>query len=213
MSFTLIVVIMTGIISYQAFNNPAMRQRLLFHPYSIKKSGELYRFISHGFVHGSWTHLLINLFVLYQFGEVIEAVFVQLVFGPTFGRLAFLLFYVSAVVVSSIPSYFKNQNNAYYGSLGASGATSALVFIYIMLDPWQWFLFPPLPAIVLAIAYLWYSSYMSKRGGDNIAHDAHLYGAVFGLVFAIVAFALFNPLLLDNFIVKLLAGPTVPSFM
>lgn len=213
MNFTLIIVIMTGIVSYQAFNNPALRQRLLFHPYSIKKSGELYRFLSHGFIHGSWTHLLINLFVLYQFGEFIEQLFVQLVFGPNFGRLAFLLFYVSAVVVSSIPAYFKHQNNAYYGSLGASGATSALVFIYIMLDPWQWFLFPPLPAIVLAIAYLWYSSYMSKRGGDNIAHDAHLYGAVYGLLFAIVSFALFQPMLLENFFTRLLAGPSAPAFM
>ncbi len=204
---------MTGIISYQAFNNPAMRQRLIFHPYSVNKAGEWYRFFSHGFVHGNWTHLLINLFVLYQFGEVIEQLFVRAVFGPNFGRLAFLLFYVGAVVVSSIPAYFKHRNNTYYGSLGASGATSALVFVYIMLDPWQWFLFPPLPAIILAIAYVWYSSYMSKRGGDNIAHDAHLYGAVFGLVFAIVSFALFQPLLLENFIVKLLAGPTAPSFM
>lgn len=213
MSFTLIIVIMTGIISYQAFNNPAMRQRLLFHPYSVKKAGELHRFISHGFIHGSWAHLLINLFVLYQFGQIVEQVFVQYVFGPAFGRLAFLLFYIAAIVVSSVPAYFKHQNNAYYGSLGASGATSALVFIYIMLDPWQWFLFPPLPAIILAIGYLWYSSYMSKRGGDNIAHDAHLYGAVFGLVFAIIAFALFEPLLLENFIGKLLAGPVAPSFM
>ncbi len=204
---------MTGIISYQAFNNPAMRQRLIFHPFSVKKSGEMYRFLSHGFVHGNWTHLLINLFVLYQFGEVIEQLFVQLVFGQAMGRLVFLLFYISAIVVSAIPAYLKHQNNSYYGSLGASGATSGLVFIYIMLDPWQWFLFPPLPAVILAVAYLWYSSYMSKRASDNIAHDAHLYGAVYGLIFAIVAFAIFQPMLLENFLARLLSGPTAPSFL
>lgn len=212
MSFTLLIVIMTGIISYQAFSNISMKQRLIFHPYSVKQNNEFYRFISHGFIHGSWGHLLINLFVLYQFGEVVEQVFVQYVFGPNFGRLAFLIFYVSSVIVSSIPSYFKNQDNSYYASLGASGATSALVFVYILLDPWQWFIFPPLPAIILAVAYIAYSSYMSRRGGDNIAHDAHMWGALYGLVFALVSFAVFNPLLLENFVARLLEGPSMPAF-
>lgn len=203
---------MTGIISYQAFNNPAMRDRLLFHPYSVKQNGEYYRFLSHGFVHGNWSHLLINLFVLYQFGEVAEIIFVKYIFGEAFGRIVFLLFYVSAIIIAAVPSYFKHQDHSYYGSLGASGATSALVFIYILLDPWQWFIFPPLPAIILAVAYLWYSSYMSKRGGDNIAHDAHLYGAVYGLIFALGSFALFSPELLENFLIRLMQGPTTPAF-
>lgn len=207
MSFTLILVIMTGFISYQAFGNPEMLQRLLFYPYHVKRMGEFYRFISHGLVHANWTHLLINLLVLYQFGEVAEAFFVYKVFGPNFGRIAYLLFYFSAVFVAAIPAYVKNKDNQFYRSLGASGATSALVFIYILIEPWAMFLFPPLPAILMGVLYLWYSSYMSKKGSDNIAHDAHLYGAVYGLVFALVSFAIFNPSLITEFLVKLMDVP------
>lgn len=211
MSFTLILVIMTAFISYQAINNPAMKQQLSFYPYAVKKNGELFRFLSHGLVHADWNHLIINMIVLYQFGEVAESLF-GLLFGRTFGGLAFLLFYFSAIIFASIPDYFKHQDNQYYHAVGASGATSALVFIYILLDPWNWFLFPPLPAILLGIGYLMYSSYMAKRGGDNIGHNAHLYGALYGLVFGLSSFALFQPELLYNFVGILLEGPRLPTF-
>lgn len=213
MNLTLILVIMTGIISYQAFENTSMRNKLLFHPASVKEFGEYYRFLTHGFVHANWQHLLINLFVLYQFGEVIESIFASpKVFGPTFGRILYVLLYLTAIVLASIPSYFKHQDNQYYSALGASGATSALVFAYILFNPWGWFLFPPLPAILFGVAYLWYSSYMSKRGVDNIGHDAHFWGAVYGAAFTIGAVLVFRPSIVTNFINVLLAGPEPPPF-
>ncbi|MDX1667659.1 MAG: rhomboid family intramembrane serine protease [Saprospiraceae bacterium] len=208
---TIILVIMTGIISYQAFNNTAMKHKLMFHPVSVKKSGEWYRFISHGFVHANWEHLLINLFVLWQFGTVIEGFF-NAIFSPAVGRVAFLFLYFSAIVIAAIPSYIRHGDNNYYASLGASGATSALVFAYILINPWGWFLFPPLPAIFFGVAYLWYSSYMGKRGGDNIAHDAHLWGAVYGLVFTLTSALALQPVVVQRFINELLAGPSLPNF-
>jgi membrane associated rhomboid family serine protease len=212
MSLTLILVIMTGLVSFQAFNNPELLYKLRFHPVSIKDQGQWYRFLSHGFVHASWEHLLINMFVLYQFGEFIEYMFNGL-FGDGIGRIMYLVMYLSAIVIASIPSYFKNEHNTYYSAVGASGATSALVFAYILFQPWGWFIFPPLPAILFGVAFLWYSSYMEKRGMDNIGHNAHFWGAVYGVAFTVISAAVLNPDLIDMFIYQLLQGPTPPSFL
>lgn len=211
MSITLILVAMTCLISYQAFNNPSMKQQLLFYPVAVKSEGQLFRFLSHGFVHANWTHLLVNMYVLYIFGEYIEFKFAGL-FGEVGGRIAFLLFYLSAIIAASIPSYFRHQDDRSYRALGASGATSAMVFCYVLFNPWGWFLFPPLPAIIFGIAYLWYSSYMDKQGTDNIGHNAHFWGAVYGLVFLLVSMAVLQPGWISDILTQLLKGPTPPPF-
>ena len=123
----------------------------------------------------------------------------------------FAAFYLSAILFACVPSYLRYRSNPGYGELGASGATSALVMVYILMDPWQWFLFPPLPAIVLGVGYLWYSQYMSRQfEKDHIAHGAHFAGALFGLGFTIVAAAIARPVFLQQFLVKLLEGPSWP---
>lgn len=210
-SLTLIIVILTGLISYQAFENNAMKEKLLLHPRSIRKHQKYYRFLTHGFVHGDWGHLLINMYVLYVFGKQIEFAF-DTIFTPALGKILFLGLYLGGIILSSLPSYFKHKHNPYYGSLGASGGTSAIVFAYIIFGPWEWFIFPPLPAILLGVGYLWYSSYMGKKGQDNIGHDAHFWGAVFGFVFTMAMFTIFQPAMVDVFLQQLLAGPKPPPF-
>jgi membrane associated rhomboid family serine protease len=210
LSITLILVIMTSLISYQAFNDANLRSKLVFHPASVQEFGQWYRFLSSGFIHADWGHLLINMFVLYQFGEVLEHYFAGPIFDPLTGRLVFLFFYLSAIVAAGIPSYFKHRDNYGYAALGASGATSAMVMAYVLFNPWGWFLFPPLPGVLLAAAYLWYSSYMAKHGSDNIAHDAHLWGAVYGIAFMLVVAAVYKPGLLGLFVALLLEGPSWP---
>jgi membrane associated rhomboid family serine protease len=221
-TITLIIVVMTSIISYQAFTNPAMKQKLIFHPVSVKERGEFYRFLTHGFLHGDFMHLIINMYVLYVFGEQIENIFTSeaitfvdssvpiISFGPLKGRIIFLLLYFGAIIISSIPQYFRHQDNNYYMALGASGGTSAIVFAYILFIPWEWFTFPPLPGIVLGVAYLMYSSYMDKRGGDNIGHNAHFWGAIYGLVFTLLMAAIFAPDMLELFKYAFLQGPHWP---
>ncbi len=211
MNFTVVLLIMTGIISYQAFSNPAMRQKLLFYPTAIQGQGEWYRFISSGFVHADWGHLIVNMYVLYLFGSTVEAYFGQ-IFGPGPGRIIFILFYVSAIAVANIPSYFRHKDNAYYRALGASGATSALVFIYVVFQPLKWFLYPPQPAIFFGIVYLLHSSYMDKKGMDNIGHNAHFWGAVYGLAFIVSVAMLYEPRLLNIFIERLLSPQGPPFF-
>jgi membrane associated rhomboid family serine protease len=211
-SLTLLLVVIIGFISWQGFNKEQVKAKLIFHPYTIKYHGEWVRFITHAFIHADWNHLLINLFVLYQFGEIAEMFFGYL-FGSEYASLVFVLFFLGAIILSSIPDYFKHRDNPSYGALGASGATSALVFVYIVQDPWNWFLFPPLPALLLGIAYLYYSSYMEKRGNDNIGHNAHFWGAIYGLIFAFLSSVILKPTFIPYFISKLLEGPSLPTFL
>ncbi|MCB0661472.1 MAG: rhomboid family intramembrane serine protease [Saprospiraceae bacterium] len=205
---TIIIVIVTALISYYGFERVDMKRQLMLYPFAIKNRGEYYRFLTHGFVHANWNHLLINMFVLFQFGTVVEHIFAT--FSGQWSHLIFVLFYLSAIVFSSLVDYAQHQNNPAYGALGASGATSATLIGYVMIAPWQWFIFPPLPAILMVVAYLWYSNYMSKRGGDNIAHNAHFYGAVYGIVFFVLYSIFQAPDLLESFWIQLIQGPNLP---
>lgn len=212
MSITLIIIIMTCIISWQGFNG--QNEKLLFYPYAMKRNGQWYRFLSHGFVHGSFGHLAINMFVLYMFGEQVEYVFEE-AFGLLPGKIMYIAMYILGILVSSIYSYFKHSDNPAYRAVGASGAVSAITFAFIVFAPWEWlllFFVIPIPAVVFGVLYLIYSQYMERQGTDNIGHDAHFWGAVWGLVFTLVSLVLLRPVLLDIIWRTLLAGPSMPTF-
>ena len=208
--FTFIIIGITVLIHFRAKKDYSIIEKLKFYPYRMKRNpGEFSRFLTNGFVHGSDNHLIINMFVLYMFGTYIEARFG--IFGELWGRLAYLLLYLAAIVAASIPSYFKHQNNPAYAAVGASGATSALIIAFIIFNPWSWFLFPPLPALIFGLGYIIYSFYASKNKNDGIAHEAHLWGAIFGLGFTIGAIVLLRPDLLNSVIHNFLNWRTVLS--
>ena len=182
------IIILTCIISIMAFNNSSIVSKYQFSAYRIVHHKEWYRILSHALLHGSWMHLIVNMLVLYSFGG-----FLIMAFGQFFTfmnpHLLFLFFYVFATAIASLYSLRKHRNNYYYSALGASGAVSAVVFASIFFAPYQPILFfavIPMPGILFGAGYLWYSYYMSKRGDDNIGHDAHFYGAVFGFLFPII---------------------------
>lgn len=204
---TLTILIVTVLSSYQAFERPAFKSNMLFLPNLIQRDfgRQAHRFLTSGFIHADWIHLIFNMFVLLEFGKVVEAFYTQ-AFGMT-GRLLYALMYIAALIVSSIPSYIKHKDNPGYGALGASGAVSAVVFSFILFLPTAplTFIFLPffdIPAILLGIGYLLYSSYMAKRGDTRIGHDAHFYGALFGFIFPIA----FEPRLLELFIMTIQAS-------
>lgn len=188
---------LTALVSYIAFNNNELAGKLQFNAAQIVHRKEYYRLVSHAFIHANWSHLIVNMLVLYFFGRNIEAYFAYY-----FGNKAtayFLLLYFGGILASNALALIKHKNNYYYNAVGASGAVSAVLFATIFFQPWEpLYLFAvlPIPGILFAIAYLFYSYQMGKKSNDNVAHDAHFLGAVFGFVFPI----LLRPNLFDRFI-------------
>lgn len=195
MTLTLIIVILTAIISYNAFSNEKIVNDLIFHPPSITQQNQWYRFVTCGFIHADMTHLAFNMLSLFMFGRFVESSFIE-IFGTNNGRIFFLLLYLSALIVSLIPTFIKHKNDYYYRSLGASGAVSAIVFAGIFLYPTAKigiFIIPPfIPGFIFAPIYLFISSYLAKKGGDNINHSAHIWGSIYGVVFLIATAHLFS---------------------
>ncbi len=212
MSITIAIIILTALISYQAFNRPDVIDQLIFYPAAVKDRGEYYRFITHGFIHADFSHLLFNMWALYIFGETAEYIFKNFLFkNQLLGGLMYLLFYLAAIAAASFVSYNRHKSSHFYRALGASGGVAAMMWPYIIIAPWNWFILPPLPAILLGPLYIAYSHYMDKQGRDNVGHNAHLWGAIFGLlVYGILLFFL-SPELIEIFWQQLQA-PRGPSF-
>ena len=184
---TWIIIGTTAIVSYLAFQNRAMMEKLQFNAALIIHQKQYYRLLSHAFIHVGWAHLLVNMLVLYFFGPHVENYFGYF-FGSR-GTLFYLMLYLGGILVSNAWSLIKHQNDYYYNAVGASGAVSAVLFTFIFLNPWEMlylFAIIPIPGILFAIGYLIYSYQMGKRRADNVAHDAHFLGAVFGFVFPII---------------------------
>lgn len=184
---TLFLIAATCLISILAFNRAELLDKLQFNASKVIHQNEYYRLISHGFVHAGWEHLIVNMIVLFSFGQAIE-----MYFEYSYGRMAnayFLLLYFGGMLVANLHALYKHRNNYYYNAVGASGAVSAVLFAAIFFDPWSKILFfgiIPIPGIVFAVLYLAYSYYMSRKETDHVAHDAHLLGALFGFIFPIL---------------------------
>ncbi|MFA5972713.1 MAG: rhomboid family intramembrane serine protease [Lentimicrobiaceae bacterium] len=188
MSVTIIIIAVTVIVSLMAFSNREIFRRLAFNAYDIKHFKNSYRFLSYALIHADWIHLFINMMVLYSFGRVVEQYYAML-FGAK-GILYFILLYVGGTALSTLPSYGKHKDDYSYTAVGASGAVSAVVFAFILFDPLgKLTLFPipiGIPSIIFGVMYLIYSAYMGKKNIDNVGHDAHFWGAIFGFVFTII---------------------------
>jgi len=185
---TLILSVIIGLVSLAAFNNRTLFAKLQFNAYLVYHRKEYHRLITHAFVHAGWLHLLVNLFVFFIFGRNIESLLNSLEVEGIIkaSSIWYLLFFVLAVVFSTSISVFKFKDDIHYNAVGASGGVSAVLFFWIFFNPWEkLYLYGvlPIPAIIFAVAYVIYSQYMGKRNQDNIGHDAHLLGAVFGFVF------------------------------
>lgn len=204
-SVTIILVGVCVAISYLCFQNDQLFNKLKHWPYAVVHNKEYYRLISSGFVHGSWIHLLINMFVFWQFGEIVEAYYAS-IFGTGVGRIFYLLLFLITIVFADTSTLIKHKDNPHYAAVGASGAVSGIVFVYILFEPWNMlylYMIIPIPGIVAGIAYLVYSSWAAKNSRDNIDHDAHFYGALFGILFTIAL----KPSLAVNFFYKLIELP------
>ncbi len=195
-SFTVVVVALTCLISLVAFNSSKILDSLIFWPPAISMRHQYYRFITCGFIHADFLHLAFNMVTLYFFGRGLE-----LFYRGELGLQSYYypILYFTALIASNIPSYLKRKDDYNYRSLGASGAVCAVMFAVIMIRPWDMLYIYgklPIPAILYALLFLAFSIYMSKRGGDNVNHDAHLWGAAYGVLFTILV----HPAIVSTFI-------------
>jgi len=170
-----------------ALSNEEIFAKLKFNAYDAKHSNHWYRFFTYGFVHAGYVHLFVNMLVLYSFGTIVETFYHG--YFPGKASFYFILLYLGGLILSIIPAFGKHKNDVFYNAVGASGAVAAVVFASIILYPtgkiFLFFIPVPIPAPVFGILYVAYEYYMAKKGQDNIGHDAHLWGAIFGLVFTV----------------------------
>jgi membrane associated rhomboid family serine protease len=187
-SITLLIIIFTVLVSYQGFSKYVLIDRLKHSPAREFSQKEYYRLLTSGFVHADWTHLIVNMFVLYSFGGFIENFFVH-EFGLLQGRIIFTAFYLLNIVLANIPTALRFKYNYAFSSIGASGAVSGIIFVFILLNPWAMlllFFIIPVPAIIAGIGYLIYSSWAANKGHGRLDHSAHFAGAIAGMLMAIL---------------------------
>jgi membrane associated rhomboid family serine protease len=196
--YTLYIIVITCIVSASAFKNTKLMNDLIFWPPAINIKHQYYRFVTCGFIHADFLHLLFNMSTLFFFGKIMEPWYQGILGLP---HKYYLFLYFGGLIVANIPTYIKRRDDYNYRSLGASGAVCAVLFAFVLMRPWATIgvIFIPVPAIIYAGLFLAYTAYMSRRGGDNINHDAHFWGALFGVVFTIAV----HPDVVNTFITEL----------
>lgn len=139
-----------------------------------------YQLLTHMFTHGSLGHIFFNMFALWMFGRILENVW---------GSRRFLIFYlisgVGAAVVHLVVQYFTG---GFAPAVGASGAVMGILvaFAYLFPNTELFILFIPFPikakwAVIGYVAIDLFGG-IANFSGDNIAHFAHLGGALTGFV-------------------------------
>lgn len=183
----LFIILVTAVTSFFAFNNRTLFHKLKFNA-SYIRSGEWYRLFSGALVHADFMHLAFNMLALWFSGQVAEAFFQHVLQSQVGGSIAYTVFYIIAIPMSSLYSYEKHKDDSWYNAVGASGAVSAVLFCFVLLNPGATLAvyFIPMKAWIFAFLYLGLSWFMARRGNDNIGHDAHFFGAVFGVLVTVI---------------------------
>jgi membrane associated rhomboid family serine protease len=188
-----IIFIFTILTSLYAFSNHELYGKFMLHPYSVSRGQRVYSIITSGLIHKDWGHLFMNMLSYFFFAFTLEGII---------GHWQFAVLYIASLALSDLSTILKHKDHFWYNSLGASGAVSAVLFSFILFSPLSsMIIFPipiPIPAILFGILYLIYSVYASK-GGSNINHDAHFYGAISGMIITII----FYPQIIPHFINQL----------
>jgi membrane associated rhomboid family serine protease len=185
-----IIFILTILTSIYAFSNHEIYGKFMLHPYSVSRGQRIYSVFTSGLIHKDWGHLLMNMMSFYFFAFTLEQII---------GHWQFAVLYIASLALSDMNTILKHRDHFWYNSLGASGAISAVLFSYILFDPFATLMIFPIPfemyAIVFGVLYLIYCVYASRRSADNINHDAHFYGAISGMIITII----FNPHIIPYF--------------
>jgi membrane associated rhomboid family serine protease len=173
------------------YKNPSLYYSWLLSPKKVYYEKKYYQLITSGFLHADLMHLLFNMLTFYFFAFRLEAVV---------GAINFLIIYFGSMIAGSIYTVFKKKDDYDYGSVGASGAISGVLFGFILFAPNSgMMIFPipfPLPAWIFGILFLIWTYFAAKKSFDRINHDAHFYGALAGVILTIILI----PGIIGNFI-------------
>lgn len=189
LSLLFIIIAITVLVSVNAFKDNGLKDRFMYSPYLSKHKRDHYRVLSHMLVHADGSHLLFNMMSLYFLGEFLEHELI-ISYGFLQGEAYFGILYLLGGVFATLIPYLRNQDNPNYRSLGASGAVSAVIFAAIIWQPDMKLsiLFLPIgiPAYIFGPIYLALEYFLDKKGNTGIAHDAHIGGAIFGILFILI---------------------------
>ncbi|WP_439132847.1 rhomboid family intramembrane serine protease [Polaribacter sp.] len=183
----LLLIVVNVLFSMKGFDDYAFLDKYKFQINRVK-ANEKIRMLSSGFLHVDWMHLLLNMYVLYAFGNIITKIL---------GVTSFLIIYFGSLLAGSLYTLHNHKNEPYYSAVGASGAVSGIVYSSILLFPgMQLYLFfaIPIPGYIFGVGYLLYSIYGMKQQLGNIGHAAHLGGAIGGFALTLVL----NPILVST---------------
>lgn len=193
----------TTYISWQGFRNGLYFDKYTFDVDKILIDRQYYRLFSSGFLHGSWTHLIFNMASLYVFSSGV---------GYMLGFTNFITIYLGSKLLSSLLALYIHRQHGDYSSVGASGAVSGVIFSYIAMLPTSqmsfFFLPASFPAWAFGVFFMLVSIFGIKRQADNIGHEAHLGGAVAGVLLTI----LIEPMILKINYIAILAITTPAIF-
>ncbi len=165
------------------YSNPIYFERFSEWPYQIIHQKRYYQVLTSAFLHANFMHLFFNMFALFSFGTYLETVFINS-YGEIYGSLYFFIIYFVSLLSGSILTVAFNYKNPGYVAVGASGAVSGVVFAYVLLFPTNTIgvVLIPMPAYIFAFLYIGASIYGMKSKFGNIGHEAHLGGAIGGII-------------------------------
>jgi membrane associated rhomboid family serine protease len=199
---TLLLVAITSFVSYKGLKNSFFQDRYAFDVDKILVQKEYTRFITSGFLHNSWMHLIFNMLALLIFGSSLE---------PVIGPLSFLLVYFGSLIGGGLLELLIHKGHGDHTSVGASGAVNGIIFASIALFPDMgiglFFLPLSIPAWAFGLAYVIFSIYGIKARWGNSGHAAHLGGAIVGML---IALAFYPKAFAANYLpILLIALPTI----